>query len=98
VSSECKTATDDHFTPRTVQSLTKIKDTSENHQWLSQPCHTAKDRSTPLRKQVLSLERRGVIFTWEQHRTIFDNGMIPSTLASIITTEKIGRRRRRRHG
>jgi hypothetical protein len=68
----CRKTTDDHFTPRVVQKLTKIKDTRENHQWLSVPCHRAKDLDTPLRAQVLRMEKKGVILTFEQHRGIFN--------------------------
>jgi hypothetical protein len=49
--------TRDHFTPRSIARLlrwpNKRVNSTENIQWLSEACHTEKDRSTPRRlKQV----------------------------------------------
>jgi hypothetical protein len=63
--------TDDHFTPQCVEKLSRIKDTPENHQRLSVECHREKDASTPMRAELLRQERRGIIYSWEEHRKIF---------------------------
>ena len=63
--------TDDHFTPQSIEKLLRIKDTPANHQRLSVECHREKDASTPMRAEVLRQEKRGIIYTWEEHRAIF---------------------------
>lgn len=71
----------DHFTPQSVGKMIgltrKAIHSQENLQPLSQICHTKKDADTPLRLEVLRMERRGVVLTFEQHRAIF-NGKGPS--------------------
>ncbi|MCK9370906.1 hypothetical protein M0R04_13430 [Candidatus Dojkabacteria bacterium] len=85
--------TDDHFTPRCILRKLKIKDTPENHQWLSIPCHRAKDKDTPLRNQVLGLEKQGIIFSFEEHRKIFQEGSLGEYESRFRTNS---RRRNRR--
>lgn len=72
--------TQDHFTPRAVAKLLgwsrKQIDDPQNKQALSIPCHRDKDQDTPLRVQLLRMEKKGTIFTFEQHRTIFEAGEI----------------------
>lgn len=72
----CRQATDDHFTARAILKISKINDSKANHQWLSVPCHRAKDADTPLRAEVLRMERKGHILTFAQHRVIFERGKI----------------------
>jgi hypothetical protein len=85
----CKNGTSDHFTPQSIQKLVHVKDTPQNHQWLSPPCHRDKDRDTPLRGDVIRLEKRGVVFTWEQHQAIFNGGENPRTLMRTPQIEPI---------
>lgn len=46
----------------------------ENHQWLSYPCHTEKDRDTSLRKTVLQRQLKGEDIPFDVHRQIFEMG------------------------
>lgn len=101
-SDTCKNATDDHFTPQCVEKLARIKDTPENHQWLSRVCHYAKDADTPLRKQVLLYEDK--IFTGHTggenlaiSMKIFEQGHLPEGIEQIFrkkTKRKRGYRRK----
>lgn len=76
---ECPGVADtiDHFTPRGVGRLVGISqhqlDKPDNLQPLSRPCHAAKDADTPLRIEVLRMEKKGIIFSWEEHRKIFSS-------------------------
>jgi 5-methylcytosine-specific restriction endonuclease McrA len=67
--------TQDHFTPRSVGKVLgwtrKQIESPENMQALSQVCHSQKDSSTPKRLEVLRMERRGVIYSFEEHRQLF---------------------------
>jgi hypothetical protein len=72
----CRKTTDDHFTPRSILKIQKRKDSRDNHQWLSVVDHRLKDADTPLRGEVLRLERSGVILTFAQHRKIFERGRL----------------------
>lgn len=88
--------TEDHFTPKSILRLTEIKDTMANHQWLSPACHLAKDKDTPLRAQVLRLEKKGVIFTFNEHRQIFETGYIGEYKSRITKPDKRNLDKRRR--
>ena len=52
----CNATNVDHFTPKCIAKVwgwnRKQTDAPENLQWLSRPCHTEKDRTTPKRKQL----------------------------------------------
>lgn len=61
----------DHFTPRCIGKLLgwskKQIDSDENKQWLSQPCHASKDRTTPAKLQQVKFQLRGGSINFGQH-------------------------------
>lgn len=70
-------STRDHFTPRCIGKLLgwdkKKINSPDNIQWLSPACHIAKDRDTPLRKEVLKMQlKEGYSFNFEAHQAIFN--------------------------
>ena len=74
----------DHFTPRAVGKKLGIGrkrlNEPDNLQYLSTPCHRIKDKDTPLRLVVLRLEQHGTIFTFEEHRRIFEEGRVSAVV------------------
>lgn len=67
--------TQDHFTARSIAKVLgwsrRQIDSPDNLQALSQSCHRAKDMSTPKRLEVLRMERKGTVFSFEEHRKLF---------------------------
>ena len=75
----CRATNQDHFTPKCVAKKMgwkpKQMNRPENLQWLSNPCHRRKDRSTPARKNVvkkgfITLDRLRV---WRNEHDLIDN-------------------------
>lgn len=67
----------DHFTPKCIGKLMGWSrsqiNAPENLQWLSDPCHTAKDIDTPLRKEVLRRQlKEGLSIPFETHVAVFE--------------------------
>lgn len=66
-------STRDHFTPRCIAKLLRWRDSQtnapENIQYLSEACHTEKDRSTPRRLQQVRAQLSGRRIELGEHET-----------------------------
>lgn len=89
-------STKDHFTPQCIAKLYRWKkkeiDAPENIQYLSPACHIEKDRTTPLRKEILKLQLQGHIeVPFGGHQRILHDERIPSSYFVISQPMDQGR-------
>lgn len=74
----CQDATDDHFTSKGIAKILGWKhkqiNSYENRQWLSRPCHRAKDKNVPQEMEVLRRQQRGAYIPIGGHARIGYNG------------------------
>jgi hypothetical protein len=69
----CPLMTLDHFTPRSIAKKVlgwnrRRVNTPSNLQWLSEPCHIDKDRSTPAKLHQAEFQLKGGTIHFKQHR------------------------------
>lgn len=70
----CGATNEDHFTPicvgKKIGWTYKEIGRPENKQWLSRPCHVAKDRSTPARKHKHTFKTLDDLRNWRNSHNI----------------------------